>query len=126
MPSRDSKLGRISLVIFFVLLILYALYEAWGMLFGPAIEIPSESVTVYEQYTLITGHAERITELRLNGKPIPVTESGEFEEPYILAEGTNYLVLEARDARGREARETLTILYVPGASPIRTGSTTAE
>ncbi len=126
MPSRDSKLGRIFLVIFFVLLILYALYEAWGMLFGPSIAIPSESVTVYEQYTLITGHAERITELRLNGKPIPVTESGEFEEPYVLAEGTNYLILEAQDARGRETRETLTILYVPGTSPTRTSSTTAE
>ena len=61
--------------------------------------------------------AERITELRLNGKAIPVTEKGEFEEQYILAAGSNRLLLEAKDARGRTTRKTLEIVYTrkPGA-----------
>jgi hypothetical protein len=125
-PPRDSKLLRTFLIIFFVLLTAYALYEAWGMLFGPVITVPEEAITVTEAYTLIRGHAERITELRLNGKPIPVTENGDFEEPYLLAEGSNYLILEARDARGRMTQETLTIFYKPPPSSPPVGTTTPE
>lgn len=126
MPERDSKLVRILLATFFALLILYALYEAWGMLYGPSIEVPEGEITVYAPYTLITGRAERITELRLNGKPIPVTASGDFEEPYLLAEGSNHLILEAEDARGRTARETLVIYYEKSDPPAPTGTTTPE
>ena len=112
-PSRDSKLARFALYAFFVLLACYALYEAWGMLYGPSIIVPEETVVVQEAYTLIKGRAERITELRLNGGRIPVTEAGDFAQPYVLAAGTNYLILEARDARGRKAEKTLTIVYEP-------------
>lgn len=122
--SRDSSLIRISLYIFFALLICYALYEAWGMLYGPSIEVPSTTITMTEAYTLVSGHTERITELRLNGKPIPVTENGDFEEPYLLAAGSNYLILEARDARGRTTQKTITILYIPRDTPVGTGTTT--
>jgi len=117
MLPRDSKLIRISLLVFFALLLAYALYEGWGLISGPAIHVPTSSITTHEQYTLIRGRAERITELRLNGTTISVTESGEFQEPYLLAEGSNRLVLEARDARGRIARETLDIIYIPEEVP---------
>jgi hypothetical protein len=111
LPYRDSRIVRISLIIFFVLLIGYAFYEAQGILYGPVIEVPTETIVVTDPYTVIRGKAERITELRLNGKAISVTESGEFEEPYLLAAGTNYLILEAHDARGRRAHETITVIY---------------
>jgi len=112
-PTRDSKPVRIALYLFFALLFAYALYEAWGMLYGPRIMIPEETVVVREPYTLISGKAERITELRLNGARIPVTEAGEFSEAYLLAPGTNYLIFDAHDARGRRTERTLTILYEP-------------
>lgn len=110
-PSRDSHLLRTILITFFLLLLGYAAYEARGILYGPAIEVPHESIVVTDPYAVIRGNAERITELRLNGKPIPVTEEGAFEEPFLLALGTNYLILEARDARGRTTQETITIIY---------------
>lgn len=113
LPSRDSRLVRIILALFFLLLSCYALYEARGILYGPAINIPEEAIHVTEQSTVIRGRAERITELRLNGKQIPVTESGEFEETFLLAPGTNYFFLEARNARGRIAQKTLVIIYSP-------------
>lgn len=113
LPYRDSKLVRIILVLFFILLFGYALYEAQGLLFGPMIDVPAEAVTVADPYTVIKGRAERITELRLNGKTISVTENGEFEESYLLAEGSNRLILEARDQRGRRAQKVLDIVYVP-------------
>lgn len=113
LPSRDSRLIRIVLTLFFILLIGYALYEARGILYGPAINMPEEAIHVTEQSTLIRGRAERITELRLNGKQIPVTESGQFEETFLLAPGSNYFFLEARNARGRIAQKTLVIIYTP-------------
>lgn len=116
---RDSRIVRTSLIIFFVLLIGYAFYEAQGILYGPVIDVPSETVIVTDPYTVIRGTAERITELRLNGKTIPVTERGEFEEPFLVAAGTNHLILEARDARGRRAHETITVIYQAPHEPLQ-------
>lgn len=113
LPYRDSRFVRIILVLFFVLLVGYGIFEARGLLYGPRIDVPRDTITVHEQLTLVSGRAERIVELKLNGKPIPVTENGSFEEPFLLAEGRNYLILEARDARGRATRKTLDIVYVP-------------
>jgi hypothetical protein len=113
MPARDSKLVRTLLFILFFFLAAYGLYEGWGMLNGPVITVPGANITSHESYVLVRGRAERITELQLNGKAIAVTEEGEFAEPYLLAPGTNHLILEARDARGRQTKEELDILYVP-------------
>ncbi len=110
---RDSKLVRILLFSFFALLLGYTLYEGWGVLSGPAIDIPGKAMTVSDPYIFIEGTAKRITELRLNGAVVPVTEEGVFKEPYLLAVGSNRLVLEARDARGRTDREELDIAYTP-------------
>ena len=112
LPYRDSRIIRIVLALFFVILFAYATYEAQGLFFGPMISVPNEALTVDTPYTVIKGRAERITELRLNGKAIPITENGEFEEPYLLAEGSNHLILEARDARGRTTKKTLDITYI--------------
>jgi hypothetical protein len=110
---RESRLVRIVLGLFFLLLAGYALFEARGILIGPMITVPEEAVTVSEPLTHIRGRAERITELRLNGKQIPVTESGEFDEPFLLAEGSNHLILEAKDQRGRTTEARLIIVYRP-------------
>ena len=88
-------------------------------------------MTSHEAFTSIHGRAERITELRLNGKPISVTENGEFDEPYLLAHGSNRLILEARDARGRKTTKILDIVYIPSgtalpASPTPTATSTEE
>jgi len=129
LPYRDSRFVRIILVLFFVLAILYGLYEAQGLLYGPAITLTEETLTSHEAYTSVHGKAERISELRLNGKSISVTESGEFDEPYLLAPGSNRLIFEARDARGRTTRETLDIVYIPSETapqfPTKPASSTA-
>lgn len=123
LPYRDSRFVRIILGLFFLLLLGYAIYEAQGLFFGPVIEVPEGSVSVSDQLVAIRGRASRITELRLNGKTIPVTENGEFDEPFLLAEGSNRLILEARDARGRTARKVLDIVYRPGAASTTPGPT---
>ena len=67
MQSRDSRIVTISLIIFFIILLGYALYEAQAMLWGPRITVPSETIIVHEPFASIQGKAENIAELRLNG-----------------------------------------------------------
>lgn len=115
LPYRDSRIIRATLLAFFVLLLAYAYYETRNILSGPQLTLSEEMITVYEPYATISGRAERISELRLNGAQIPVTESGEFSEVYGLAEGSNRLIFEASDARGRTTRKTVDIVYIPQA-----------
>lgn len=113
LPYRDSKVTRIAIIAFFVLAALYAYYEVQGLLYGPRINVPAKVMEVREQVVAIRGSAVRIAELKMNGKAIPVTEEGAFEEPYVLAEGYNRVILEASDKYGRVRKQTIEIVYIP-------------
>lgn len=135
MMFREHRLAKIGLVIFFLLLIGYAYYEARAMLYGPQIQVPYETILVSEPYTEVRGQASYISELRLNGGTIHVTEDGKFAEELLLAPGENRLVFDAKDKFGREAQEVVTVYYKPmndpSPPPIPTatsteGTTTAE
>lgn len=111
-PSRESRFLRIILALFFLLAAGYAAYEARGLLIGPKIHVAETSFSSKEAFISVKGETERITELRLNGTTISVTENGSFDEPYLLAAGSNRIILEAKDARGRTAIKTLDIIYL--------------
>lgn len=113
LPYRDSRLARIILGAFFVIVILYAYYEARGILYGPKISVQGETTVVHEPFIYISGVADRISRLTMNGKPVPVTEEGEFKEPYLLSEGYNRIVLEASDKYGRRRSRAIEIAYLP-------------
>jgi len=113
LPYRDSRVIRITLFVFFALALGYGYYESRTIFFGPSIVVPVTMVTTSEPLAQITGRAERLSELRLNGKQIPITEAGDFNESYVLTSGSNRILLEASDARGRLARQTIDIIYIP-------------
>ncbi len=131
MKEGDSRFVRIALAAFFVMALLYALYEARGILAGPTIEVPNSIVLAESEFITIQGQAERISELRMNGDRISVTEEGFFAEPYVLARGVNRIILEARDARGRDTTQVMEIVYtgettIPGVPPQESGTSTPE
>ncbi|MDO8552957.1 MAG: hypothetical protein Q7S01_05580 [bacterium] len=113
LPYRDSRIIKIILVLFFVLVILYAYYEARGLLFGPSITVPQEAAVVHERFITLRGNAERISELTMNGRPVTVTEGGQFEEPYLLNDGYNRIVLRAKDRYGRTSESVVEVTYEP-------------
>lgn len=127
LPYRDSIFARVALGLFFIALIFYAYYEARGVLYGPTISVPDKVITVQDQFITIKGRADRISKLEMNGKSIPVTEEGYFEEPYVLAEGYNRISLKAEDRYGRSTERFVEIMYegadAPSASPAATSST---
>ena len=124
LPYRDSRLTKIALSVFFLLIIGYAYFEAQGILFGPSISVLSKTTEVHEPFITIQGTAERISSLSMNGKDIQVTEDGAFSEPYLLAEGYNRIVLEAKDKYGRSRAQVLEVVYTPSTGSGQAATTT--
>ena len=60
LPYRDSRFIRIILILFFLLALGYAAYEAQGLLYGPVIYVPNDVITVREAFTAIQGRAEQV------------------------------------------------------------------
>lgn len=117
LPYRDSRITRVVLVVFFILVVVYAYYEARGILFGPSIEVTSSIEEVTEPFISISGKAERISSLTMNGNPVAVTETGEFSEPYLLSPGINRIVLDAEDTYGTKRQKIIQIVYTPSPTP---------
>ena len=111
LPYRDSRLTRIILLAFFAVILGYAYYEGRALLSGPTIEVSPRVMEVSDPFITISGKAERIASLSLNGAPIPVTEEGVFEERYALSPGYNRIVLDARDKYGKTTERVIEIIY---------------
>lgn len=110
-PYSDSRITRIILVVFFVLIIGYAYYEARGLLYGPSINISGRAMLVTQPYIEIKGTAAHIASLSMNGTDISVTEDGSFDQPYVLSPGYNRIVLDAQDKYGKSTERVIEIVY---------------
>lgn len=116
LPYRDGRITRVVLIIFFLLIVGYAYYEARGVLYGPSIHISSEVREVTDPFVAIQGKADRIADLSMNGRPISVTEDGAFNEPYLLSPGLNRIMLDATDRYGRQTQQIVEIVYTPSST----------
>lgn len=118
-PFRTNRVAMVALLIFFVAVLGYAYFEARNVIHGPAISLsaPDTSVVVHEPLVLVRGTATNITELRMNGRIIPTTEAGAFEEAHLLADGYNNIVLTATDKIGRTTTKHIELVYVPETNP---------
>jgi hypothetical protein len=126
LPYRDSRIIRIAIVAFFIVIIVYAFFEAQGLLFGPKITLASATQTVHEQFITITGKADRIDTLTMQGAPVAVTEEGAFSEPYLLTPGVNRIVFKATDKYGHSSTDVLQVVYIPASTTPQTTATTTE
>ena len=113
LPYRDSRITRTAIGIFFLIVVGYAYFELHGILYGPTIEVTSDTSATHDSFITITGTAGRISSLSMNGQAVSVTEAGAFAEPYLLAPGLNRIVLEAKDKYGRDKKQVIQIVYSP-------------
>ena len=113
LPYRDSRITRIALIVFFLLIVGYAYFEARGVLYGPSIAVTPGVQEVTDPFISIQGKADRIAELSMNGRPISVTEDGAFNEPYLLSPGLNRIMLDATDSYGRTTQQIVQVVYTP-------------
>lgn len=109
-----------------MLVIVYAYYEARGLLYGPSIYVSSDLTGTHDPLVIISGKAERISQLTMNGKPVPVTEEGAFEEPYLLVSGYNHIILRAQNKYGRSRERVIEVMYQPSATSTATISSSTQ
>lgn len=61
---------------------------------------------------MLSGVAENVTSLTLNGRPIMTDRAGNFTEGIVLENGYSVVSLDARDRFGREVHWETPVVYV--------------
>ena len=113
---RPWKLVRIVAgVVIGIVVAGYAAFEARGIVAGPSLAVaqPIPGTTIAEPVIRLTGTAERISKITLDGRQIFVSEEGAFDEPVILAPGYNEILLEAWDRFDKKTSVMLPMVHTP-------------
>jgi hypothetical protein len=103
---------RSLLIGFFVLLIAYSLFQARFVILGPQISIdtPKDNSVLDASLVNVSGHADNVAYLSLDGRQIYTDKSGYWSEKLIAPEGVSIIELSARDRFGREANKTIRVV----------------
>ena len=93
-------------------LFIYGMFQAKNFILGPKIEIftPTNGISTDDERLEITGKADRITYIEMNGRPIEVTPTGNFDEKLILIPGYNIININARDTFGRVVNRKIELI----------------
>ena len=99
------KFSIIGLLIFSV--ITYTAWQLRQVVSGPSLTIttPENHSTPSEPLITVTGHADQIDFLYLNGRQIFTDEDGRFSEKLLALAGYNVLELKGKDKFGRQTTE---------------------
>ncbi|KKW37162.1 MAG: hypothetical protein UY81_C0002G0020 [Candidatus Giovannonibacteria bacterium GW2011_GWA2_53_7] len=106
-------LARSLSIAAFVIVVGYAYYQSRAVLEGPVIIVdePVDGMTATSSFIRIAGRSTHAKELRLDGRPIFIDMEGHFDERLLLFPGYNIIELNATDAQGRTATNTLRLYY---------------
>ena len=110
--SRFVRLVRTAAaVIGIIIVIAYAAYRSLPYLRGPVIHIfqPVDGSSVSSTTVIVIGRADRVNSLSLNGDPIQVDQSGNFQQTLIVFPGMNLITLTATDQFKRTTSSELDI-----------------
>lgn len=100
------------LTTFFTAIILYGLFRSENLFIGPELSVtkPASGTVVHDAFVTVTGRAERIAEITLEGRKIFIDREGRFTESLLLARGYNSITIEAADRFGRRTTKTLQLV----------------
>ena len=100
-------------LLFIGIIAFYTVIQSEDFIDGPQITIlsPAGGILLEEPLILIQGKAERVAEITLNGSPIFIDESGDFNEQILLVPGLNIITLEAQDKFERTVSKELELIY---------------
>lgn len=120
--TSSSKILKISsLGVFFLFIIIYAIFGSHNLIFGVKIKkVSMDGVPLYsgakvdKSVIKITGNAENATNLTLNGREISVNEAGDFDETIALLIGYNVVNITAKDKFGYIDEKNYKIIYAAG------------
>ena len=118
MKKLASKLNNVPpryalVIVFFLLLIGYGLFQSKNLILGPNIAIasPLDGAAVGLNPVEVRGQADRIAFLSLNGQQIFTDQNGNFSQKLLLTPGYNSIKLEAKDKFGRTIQKILNLVH---------------
>ena len=130
--TTNLRLLRIGIAVVLTLVIVgYALSRSLNYARGPTIQIisPANYSGVSSSTVTITGKADRINDLTLNGGAISVDQQGNFSETVIIFPGLNKLNFVAYDQFKRSIQKELDLVgkvdFPINKSSVRNGATTS-
>ncbi len=92
----------------------YVHFQARNFLEGPALSLnDTGGVLHHERIISLTGTAQNIVKLTLNGREIHTTEDGAFTQTLVLEDGYTIMTLNAHDRFGRSTSLTRAYVYSP-------------
>ncbi len=96
-----------AVVLFFLIIIVYSLFQARFVILGPYIEIqtPQNGASLETNLVNITGRAENISFISLNDRPIFVDKNGNWNEKLIAPQGLSIITVRAKDRFGRNTEK---------------------
>lgn len=100
------------LIVIFVLLTSYVLYQARAILVGPQIwvENPKDGQVVESPLIIATGRAKNIAWISLNDRQIFTDKDGLWSEKLLVSPGLSIMTVKARDRFGRKTEKEVRIV----------------
>lgn len=107
--NQNAKkiIGIGGLIVFFILILIYALFVSKNLLFGIKIKnvdfnnLPAQQYKTYTDNVIkITGNAKNAVIITLDGREISIDQQGNFNETIALLPGYNIININAQDKFG--------------------------
>jgi len=100
--------------IFLVLVLVFALSRAYGLIQGPVIELNKAVLAseISDGFVVLKGKVYRNAYFAINGRVVAPEQNGNFEERLFLTPGHTIMTIQARDRFDRTTQEIIPI-YVP-------------
>lgn len=112
-PSIKKIISYGSLILFFVVLALYGIWQARDLLFGIRISISDikDGQTLTEPVLALSGVAHHAVFVEVNQKQVPVAQDGAWNTSLALGAGHNIIVASARDKFGKTVSKEIRVYY---------------
>ena len=114
--KRNLKI--IILSTFFLLIIIFILFNSQNIIFGVKIKnvningLPAvENMKVTDNIAKITGKAKNAVNLKLDGREISIDQKGNFDETISLFLGYNLINIQAQDKFGNVDEKNYQLIY---------------
>ncbi len=109
--KKILKIGSLS--IFFIFIVVYALFRSYDLIAGVKIKNVSiiDGATVTESVQKVSGNAKNAINLSLNGREISIDQQGNFDETIALLSGYNIVTLKALDKFGNSDEKDYKLIY---------------
>jgi hypothetical protein len=107
-----KMIRKSSYILFFVLLVAYALFQGRYLILGPrvVVESPINNNLIDAGVMIVSGQTKNVSSLTLDDRQIYTDVEGRFEEKLIAHPGINIIKLSLRDRFGREREELVRVV----------------